>query len=195
MAGKNETNGQASTHAMFYFALVCPPAIEERILPLKHWVRDHHGSRTALKSPSHITLVPPFWWPLDKQEMLDENSRAFRFGIPGLDIRLHGFGHFGKRVIFLRVEENGALRSLRSSFHLHMKPLLGSLLKEDAHAFTPHVTIATRDLTPAAFADTWARLEHRVFDASMKIGTISLLRLEDARWEIYREFSWATGGT
>lgn len=191
MSGTGDTNIQASTHEMFYFALVCPPEVEETILPLKIWVRDHHGSRVALKSPSHITLVPPFWWLLEKRGTMAEHAQAFRFDIPGLNIRLKGFGHFGKRVVYLRVEENRALAALRADFFRHMKPVLGSLLKEDSHAFTPHVTIATRDLTPAAFADTWARFEHRSFEASMILKQISLLRLKDARWEIDRQFPWS----
>ena len=191
MPGNGDTTIQASAHEMFYFALVCPQQVEEAILPLKIWVRDHHGSRTALKSPSHITLVPPFWWPSEKLETMAEHARAFRFDIPGLDIRLNGLGHFGKRVVYLRVEENAALAMLRENFTRHMKPVLGSLLKADSHAFTPHVTIATRDLTPASFADTWARFEHRAFEATMSLRQISLLRLQNAQWAVGRQFPWS----
>ena len=180
-----------SGHAMFYFGLVCPSEVEDRVRLLKQWVRDRYGSKTAMKSPAHITLVPPFWWPTDRVETLQEMAGQFRFAISGLDLRLNGYGHFRKRVIYISVEENGALSSLRSDFNTYMKPLLGAMLKDDAHEFTPHVTIATRDLSPAAFDGTWAYLQHRPFEARMTLRAISLLVLKEGRWEIFKQYPWA----
>ena len=45
---------------MYFIALVAPEEINTPILKWKTWFRDNFGCTVALKSPAHITLIPPF---------------------------------------------------------------------------------------------------------------------------------------
>lgn len=58
---------------------------------------------------------------------------------------------------------------------------------ESAWPFTPHVTVGFRDLTPAAFHQAWAEFEHRSFSADFEVPTLTLLRHDGQKWQIFSE--------
>jgi 2'-5' RNA ligase len=191
MARADDTGKTRNQHVMFYFALLCPEPVDHRVQVLKQWVRDQHGAKAALKSPAHITVVPPFWWSAAAIDSLASFAANFQHSPDVLHIRLKGFGHFGKKVIYVRVVDNITLTLLHESFSRYMKPLLEKLVKEESNRFSPHVTIASRDLSPSAFVETWSFLSKQDFDADMKISDISLMMLRDGLWEVFRSFPWA----
>jgi 2'-5' RNA ligase len=191
MPRADNTGKTPGQHVMFYFALLCPEPVDQRVNVLKQWVRDHHGAKVALKSPAHITLLPPFWWPAKETDSLASFASNFQHTPDALHIQLKGFGHFGKRVIYAKVVDNITLTVLHESFSRYMKPLLEKLVKEESRPFSPHVTIASRDLSPSAFVETWAVLSKQDFDADMTISEISLMVLRDGKWEVFRSFPWA----
>jgi 2'-5' RNA ligase len=191
MTRADDTGKTPDQHVMFYFALLCPGPVNQRVNVLKQWVRDQHGAKVALKSPAHITMVPPFWWPVADADSLASFASHFKHSPDVLHIQLKGFGHFGKRVIYARVEENPDLSALHDSFNGYMKGMLGQALKDNNQPFTPHVTIATRDLSPQAFTESWAYLSNRSLEMDMSISKLSLMILRDGKWEVFKSFSWA----
>ena len=46
--------------SLFYISIVCPEAIEAKIKGFKEYMDKTYGCRAALKSPAHLTIVPPF---------------------------------------------------------------------------------------------------------------------------------------
>jgi 2'-5' RNA ligase len=136
-------------HSMYFSALVCPPVLNEKILRFKLWMREHYGCVVALKSPAHITLVPPFWWVTDLEDELREIIKTFKTDAGEFEVYLKGFSHFGKRVLFVAVEENTLLGNLRDKVVTHFSLSSGQTIPADDRPFHPHVTIANRDLRSA----------------------------------------------
>lgn len=52
---------QPAKHNMYFVAIVCPGQINEKVEQFKQWMKDRFGCVVAMKSPAHITLIPPFW--------------------------------------------------------------------------------------------------------------------------------------
>ena len=97
-------------HDMYFLAVLCPDELDKKILVIKHWIKEHTGSVVALKSPAHITLIQPFWLEADREEQLQNALREFRSDREELEIRVEGFSHFGKRVLFACIQENPSLQ-------------------------------------------------------------------------------------
>lgn len=84
---------------MLYIAIVCREVMNREVLRHKRWLQEHSGCVNALKSPAHITLVPPFWLPAEREEELKGSLQLFATDTGEMAIRLHGFGHFNRKVL------------------------------------------------------------------------------------------------
>ncbi len=60
---------------MYFVALVAPPDINADVLKWKNFFKEKFGCTVALKSPAHITLIPPFWM---KEESEDDLIAAIK---------------------------------------------------------------------------------------------------------------------
>jgi 2'-5' RNA ligase len=181
---------QGERHDMFYLAIVCPPEIDQEIHAFKLWIQSHCQSVNALKSPGHITLVPPFWFPASREQELHSHLTAFRSPTANITIELSGFSHFGKRVIYVEVQENKALAQLYMDAVQHFEVLPGTGIKRDERSFHPHVTIATRDLRPSMFRQAWEHFSGMSFESGFSADRISLFKLNTGKWQVCCSHLW-----
>ena len=181
-----------SLHNMYYVAIVCPDGINEKILTYKLWMQQHFCCIVALKSPAHITLIPPFYFDPSKEEALINTLTSFINHESTVNIYLNGFSHFGKSVIFVKVENNKVLEELYQSINLHFQNAMPGIIKKEERAFHPHVTIANRDVKPSAFLKAWEYFSKKQFETSFETNTISLLKLVEGKWKIVYKRVWKT---
>src|SRR5689334_4766293 len=111
-------NHQAA-HSMYYVAVLCPPEIDKKILEYKRWMKERFGCVVALKSPAHITLIPPFWLEEEKEGILQETCTSFTCELPELTIGIQGFSHFSKKVLYAVVTGNPAIEELKKQVEVH----------------------------------------------------------------------------
>lgn len=180
-----------SPHSMYFAAIVCPPKIDDKIRQCKIWMLDRYGCRVAMRAPSHITLIQPFWLDDTREEFLRQMLSSFQFDHGELDIRLSNFSHFSKRVIFIRVLLSNGLLLVKSAIENHFRQSLGDLIKTDERPFTPHVSIATRDMKRGDFYGAWDHFGNMPFDESFNTSVISLLKLSPEKWNVIAENNWS----
>lgn len=178
-------------HSMYFIAIVCPAAINEKVLPYKLWMQQQFDCKVALKSPAHITLIAPFYFETAKEPELITAFRNFEYKHLPFKIQLNDFAHFGKRVIFIHVVENKGLELLHSHINSYFHQLFPVIIKKDDRPFHPHVTIANRDVKPSAFVIAWEYFSKRKFEESFTSNTISLLKLSDGKWNSIAQKDWA----
>jgi 2'-5' RNA ligase len=178
---------KATTHSMFFIAVICPPEIDKKIQAYKLWMRDRFGCTAALKSPAHITLIPPFWLHNEKEQRLIDTVHCFQSQIQSFKIHLQQFSHFSNRVIFAAVQENHQLGSLRKAVEDHFIVPFHEDIKPDDRPFHPHVTIANRDIKPGDFNKAWEHFKRKSFDEQFEVKTISLLKLTPGKWNVIAE--------
>lgn len=174
-------------HHMYYAAILCPQAVDEKITGYKQWMRERFGCTAALKSPAHITLVAPFWLADSKENELLQVFDAFKTESPAFPVMLNNFSHFNNRVLFVHVDANEELAVLQSQVTAHLTSYFSRAIKPDQRPFHPHVTIATRDLSPAAFNKAWERFSKEDFNAEFTCTTVCLLKLNPGKWIVIRE--------
>ena len=166
---------QSAPHNMYFVAILCPLPVNEKVLLFKNWMKEQFGCVVALKSPAHITLVPPFWLREANELLLLQSLQSFETTLDGLEIELDGFSHFGKRVLFVSVKENPALNELKSQVEGHFMKSFGASIQKDDRPFHPHITIANRDLKPSDFEKAWQHFNNRAFREIFPANSISSL--------------------
>ena len=60
---------------MYYIAVAAPEEINKQALKWKQYMKDVYGCVVALKSPAHITLIPPFWCKEELEKIITNNLR------------------------------------------------------------------------------------------------------------------------
>src|SRR6266498_5542258 len=95
---------------MYFIALVAPGKINEEILKWKNYMKEQFGCLVALRSPAHITLVPPFWMEEAFEEKLKNALTSFSGQQNKFEITLKNFAAFKPKVIYAAVLPSQPLR-------------------------------------------------------------------------------------
>jgi 2'-5' RNA ligase len=175
---------------MYFVAIVCPEELNKKIVLFKLWMQEKFGCRVALKSPAHITLIPPFWFDESGENILLGIISSFHSKIEELVIQLEGFSHFSKSVLFINIKPNQNLYNIGREIESHFKQRLGAIIKEETRPFTPHITIATRDLKPGDFIKAWEHFSNKFFEDNFQTNQIFLLKLSPEKWNVIAEKNW-----
>lgn len=180
----------SESHSMYYVAIVCPEELNKIILGFKLWMQEKFGCKVALKSPAHITLIPPFWMDTGKEDIILQALHSFESSEDTIRIELNGFAHFSNRVLFIDIKPNDPLARVRQEAEEHFFNAPGSSIKKETRPFSPHITIANRDLKPGDFKKAWEHFSVKQFEESFMAEQISLLRLDDGKWHVVAQKKW-----
>ena len=176
---------------LYFIAVLPPEALRSRVEALKQEVKRRYGAGHALKSPAHITLQMPFRREADEEEGLCILLAQYGATRTPFALELDGFDCFAPRVLFLRVRDHEPLLPLQDQLRnvLVRSGTIADRVSE--HPFHPHMTIATRDLSPEAFQRAWPEFRDRPFRAAFEVRSLFLLKHNGQHWDIFREFGFA----
>lgn len=169
---------------MYYIAIVAPEDINQEVLKWKNYFKDHFECTVALKSPAHITLIPPFWMEEYLEDELVNSIKSFSTTKNKLEITLKDFAAFKPKVIFVDVMKSEVLNHLYQSFTKYIFSENKFPINKDDHPFHPHVTLATRDLYKKAFKEAWEIFSKKKYEALWIVSGISLLRHNKKNWDV-----------
>ena len=186
-----------------YFVALLPPSdVQAAINRFKQRFADRYHSRKAFNAPPHITLQPPFDWPLPSPGLppeqhadsatlteLTQSFQALAATQPPIVIQLNGFGAFAPRVIYVNVFKTAELRSLQAEVTQYFVEEW-SLTEPQAQSrpFIPHITVAFRDLTRSNFHMGWAEFKDKPFTATFTVTDLVLLVHNGRHWERCQTF-------
>ncbi|MCB9264527.1 MAG: 2'-5' RNA ligase family protein [Lewinellaceae bacterium] len=172
---------------LFFIAILPDEKIQREVTQFKEYAALHFRSSRSLRSPAHITLIPPFQWQAERVGELApalspfaEEERSFR-------LKLNHFSSFAPRVIFVDVERKSELQELQSRLEAYMTAKLGLNLKSH-HSFNPHMTVAFKDLHRKVFPEAWAYFSGLNYEREFLADALTLLRHNGKRWEVFRKF-------
>jgi 2'-5' RNA ligase len=169
---------------MYFIALVCPEEINKPVLKWKLWMKEMYGCEAALRSPAHITIVPPFWMNPGLEDDLLLSLSKFSAGQTSFSIQLNNFSNFKPRVIFIDVISNKPLADLEDGLFRSLLSENKYPLEKDDRPFHPHVTIATRDLHKKSFYEAWDHFKEKKYEAEWTAAGLSLLRHNKKNWDV-----------
>ncbi len=175
----------------YFIAVVVPEPFLEHIEAIKQWLLKDYGLKGALRSPSHITLHRPFEWKEEKEEVLIQKLSAFRFS-KKFEIELQNFDFFEPRVIFVNVVPSHDLLELNECLKNFARRELNLFNEaQDLRGFSPHVTVASRDLKKKLFYELKPEFQKKIYTGIFAYAGFSLLKLE-SKWEKCFDFKLTT---
>jgi 2'-5' RNA ligase len=169
---------------MYFIAIVAPKEIADDVLNWKNLMKERFNCLVALRSPTHITLVPPFWMDELLEHKLKDSIAAFSQQQPSFEIYLENFGAFRPRVIFVDVVANRSLEALYAQLLQFLIAPNIFPVKKDDRPFHPHITIATRDLHKKTFQEAWEIFSGKEYKTSWRAESVSLLRHNQKNWDV-----------
>jgi 2'-5' RNA ligase len=178
---------------MYYAALVLPPELNALIQPLKEWMRDRFACTVGLKSPAHITLLPPFWMNPELETGFRNDMDAFAASCAPIDICTKDFSAFRPRTLFIDLVVDEPLRQLKHACDDWFRSRTQYGIKIETRPFHPHITIATRDLSKSAFAEAWAHFEKKDFRECWTADAVSILKHNGRGWDVWYVAPFGTG--
>jgi 2'-5' RNA ligase len=173
----------------FFLAILPPPDIQDYANQIKQYFADRYASCGAQKSPPHITLQPPFEWEDVNKTLLETFLQEFASRQSSVSIVLNGFDAFAPRVIFINVLQSQALLTLQKNLTADLAKTLGIIDQVSlSRPFSPHLTVAFRDLTKQNFQAAWREFQHRQLHFEFTAVNLTLLHHDGKRWNVQSEF-------
>lgn len=184
---KNDTFLMAKQR-LYFIAIIPPPIIAEAVTQFKRHAAEHFESAHALKSPSHITLIPPFRFDQDQLKKIQLLLPLWTQAIDTFSIQLKNFASFPPRVIYVDVIKNPALENL----HAQLKSCFENTFEfqpDRRNDYHPHMTVAFKDLSKVMFYQAWDYFSKLAYKTAFEVRHVSLLKHSAGKWEVIREIA------
>ena len=173
---------------MYFIAIVLPDDLNKKVLKWKNFMHEKFRCKVGLKSPAHITFIPPFWMHEEKEQRLTDDIDAMSLSAQPFTILTNNFAAFKLRTIYVDVVVNEKLKSLKAAIDKFFSET-DYKIKTESRPFHPHITIATRDLHKKDFHEAWTFFETKKFKAEWEGNTLSVLKHNSKNWEVIHT-SW-----
>lgn len=179
---------------LYFIALLPPQAIQDEVTSYKQHFAERYQSSHALKSPPHVTLQAPFKWHEDNQQVLEESLKTFADRFPPIPMILSGFDAFPPRVIYVNVIKTPELLSVQSELAAYLGSTLGIYdERSQGRPFSPHMTIAHKDLKKSQFKAGWKEYQNRPLFYQFSASHLTLLIHDRSQWNICAEYPFNPG--
>lgn len=172
----------------FFIALIPPEPIQAYATQIIQELGDRFQMRTA-KAPPHITLQAPFQWPLDQVPTLNQCIATVAQQHSPVPITLSGFGAFAPRVLYIHVAKTPELLDLQTTLAETLESTLAIVdAASKRRSFTPHLTVASRNVLRQHFKQAWAELQVRSVEYEFVSDRLTLLIHNGQHWSKTAEF-------
>jgi len=172
---------------LYFIAIIPPEPIRGKIEDIKVQFATQYKVYHALKSPPHITLIPPFRLCDDYLPKLRNLLTNCSSQLSPVNISIKNYGCFKPSVIYLKPILNDKLQAIQQQINSTFYDGFPSLIQSN-RPFHPHLTIAYRDLTPKIFDISWTKFKKRRFESEFAAEAVSLLMHDGKGWIEHLQF-------
>lgn len=145
------------------------------------------------KLPAHFTIKAPFEYDQPITE-LEEALETFCKEEKAEPFKLEGYGHFGDRVVYMKVNMTSEAKAVHDRLIDAMsKVSYITFDKKDGKDKTFHVTVASKRIQPV-FDKVWEYAVNRLCSFDCKFDNVSLYKWEDHTWVLSHAYM-LQGGT
>jgi len=178
---------------LFLVCIIPPPAIVEDIDEIRAFISAKFNVHESLKRPAHITLYNPV-----KITSLIQEQRFFK-ALENASYSenfkqvIKNFNSFPEHTFYLDVEQNPGIMNLQTQIKTELKPLK-LLTSKDNFKFTPHLTLAFKDVKPPNYHAITAEFKDRNFKREFIVSGFSVYKHIDKKWRPFKEITFKLPG-
>lgn len=166
-------------------AIVPPEPLYSFVKEEQNFIAQKWNARQALRTPPHITLIPPISLDEDESVELERISQETASNHPSFRLKVTRYDSFSPKVIYLKPSFPHALSVLYTDL---MKTILANIphamQKYPYESFVPHITLAYRDLDPLRFKEVWKYYKNKKVNFTVDIDRICILDNTPDGWVI-----------
>lgn len=166
----------------WFIAFEIPEPVKTEIENIKIQISNQYGTLSVLKSPAHITIVPPFFW--DNGVELNRIVQTFSFN--PIKLQLDGYGSFDSKVVFIKIGNHQPLESFYEAFNQFFFEKYPSLKRTPTFPFHPHITVGNRDWKTEDFKRCLSDFSGREFTKEITLASLTLFKLINGKWESFK---------
>jgi len=177
----------------YLIAVIPPEEINEQIRKFQHDMAKRFQSSKALRNIPHITLKAPFQTVDEEHSHVLSWFDALQTDVPPFPVILNGFGSFSgsaRPVIYVKPVTNPLLSKLQIQIIQAFSGTFPAIkVSHTEKVFSPHITIAYRDLTPEFYTNAWSEYADMPFNASFQVSSFHLMQHDGNGWNTISEYS------
>jgi len=170
-------------------AIVPPEPVFSEIRKEQEYIAATWGPKHALRTPPHITVIPPIsltsgqvGWLFGMAYALASSRRPFQ-------VDLNDYGSFKPRVVFIYPEVNRQLHELHDLWHEALLLKMPHVFdKYPERPFHPHLTLAHKDVTHHQFDQMYRHYITRRYRASFDVDHFCILKYNGEGWEVEQKY-------
>lgn len=181
----------SKSKTLYLVALLPSRETQARVRDLQQQLADDFGVVAALRSPPHITLIPPFAATDGDIVQLQDKLWKLLRGQQQVAFSVNGFGHFDDRVIFIQPRQSNAVDGLQKLLVELFQTQIKWLKAKLDGPFHPHITLAYRDMKPEQFPIIWDAVSQGTFTSHEEVSSVFILRHDGQRWRVFAEVPFA----
>jgi len=175
-------SGSGYTH---FIGVAVPEDIADTIRTCRAWMADRYGCSSGHRTAPHITLVAPFPFgdPRGVRILEDALSRWIAEQRP-FECRISGFGAFAERTVFAHVVPGPEWDVWHDGVSRAVNAACPGILPSDRKKFTPHLTVANRDIPSGAVAPALEHFAGLDLDETFTVDHAALFEWVNGSWVI-----------
>lgn len=172
---------------LYFIAIIPPDPIAGEVTAFKQDFANRFQSEGALRVMPHITLKNPFHLDIKRHEVLLKWFEKMYVPVSPFVLYLKDFGSFPKLespVIFVKPMPSEPLKILQKEMIRSFHRRFPEVSIEMDRRFTPHMTVAYRDLSLEHYQEAWKEYQAKAYSASGVAGEIFLLQHDTRQWNV-----------
>ncbi len=185
--------GRDYTH---FIGVLVSPSLAGTVESCRAWMTARYGCSSGYLTAPHITLVPPFVLPDNVQRediLMDGEAPEKRLervigewagAQSPFSARVRGFGAFAHRTIYARVENDDRWSAWQRGVSGAIADAFPGMLPAARDPYTPHLTVANRDIPETGFMDALAYFAELDLDEEFPVDHVVLFERRKDRWEV-----------
>lgn len=178
---------------LYFIAIVLPGRVGEKVRAVQQYIAGKFESSRSLRVIPHITLKAPFVMDRLMHEKLVSWFAGLEIDVASFEQELNHFGAFENKkspVIYIKPAATEGLYRLQNEIVTQFEIGFSDqfLSFTDKH-FSPHVTVAYRDLKPDQFREAWKEFSQYDFTDKFNVLDFHLLQHDGKQWNIIETYA------
>lgn len=169
-----------------FVGVLVPDDITLTLEDCRRYMNEKYGCKSGFATPIHVTLVPPFRLPQEYSTKDLENAIISEILPYSSELKftahIQNFSAFGDRTIFAKVLKDEKWTNLRDKVFNAVIKAAPFCTKKDQRPFTPHLTVANRDIPAGVSTDALKVMNELNLIEDFEVNNITIFERQNGKW-------------